>query len=111
MVCLLFFLTVEIQMYLERKLPPIPLSRHTLYMPSGKYICYLSRPYRNFLSDLIFIWSIQYYSDYNRRDRFRYLEQMYRIISFMVLGILMVGASYLYHLAEKRLQTPAGGKT
>jgi uncharacterized membrane protein len=38
------------------------------------------------------------------------VQQAYRIISFMVLGILMVGASYLYHLAEKRLQVSPGGK-
>jgi len=36
------------------------------------------------------------------------LAQIYRIISFFVLGLLMIGASYLYHHIEKRLVTPAG---
>jgi len=40
------------------------------------------------------------------------VEQVYRIISFFVMGLLMVAASYLYHKAEKRLkqsdQAPAG---
>ena len=31
------------------------------------------------------------------------VRQIYRIISFFVLGFLMIGASYLYHKAEKRL--------
>jgi len=31
------------------------------------------------------------------------VEQVYRIVSFMVLGALMIGASYLYHRVEKRL--------
>ena len=36
------------------------------------------------------------------------LSQIYRIISFFVLGLLMIGASYLYHHIEKRLVMPAG---
>lgn len=32
------------------------------------------------------------------------LRDGYRIISFVVLGVLMIGASYLYHRAEKRLK-------
>jgi uncharacterized membrane protein len=32
------------------------------------------------------------------------VEQIYRIISFFVMGLLMVAASYLYHKAEKRLK-------
>nr|MBC8217539.1 DUF2339 domain-containing protein [Planctomycetota bacterium] len=34
------------------------------------------------------------------------VEEVYRIISFFVLGILMIAASYLYHRVEKRLVTP-----
>jgi len=33
-----------------------------------------------------------------------HIEQIYRILSFLVLGVLMIGASYLYHRVEKRLQ-------
>ncbi len=32
------------------------------------------------------------------------LQQIYRIVSFIVLGLLMIGASYLYHRLEKRLE-------
>ncbi|HEY3379507.1 MAG TPA: DUF2339 domain-containing protein [Armatimonadota bacterium] len=36
------------------------------------------------------------------------LEQIYRILSFFVIGMLMIGASYLYHHIEKRLATSEG---
>jgi len=36
-----------------------------------------------------------------------YLEDIYRIVSFLVLGLLMVAASYLYHRLERRLSPPA----
>ncbi|MGB2822910.1 MAG: DUF2339 domain-containing protein, partial [Phycisphaerae bacterium] len=49
-----------------------------------------------------------------------HVRDVYRIISFFVLGVLMVGASYLYHRLEKRLGSqgdsapldgrPAGGE-
>jgi len=33
------------------------------------------------------------------------VQEIYRIVSFFVLGILMIAASYLYHRVEKRLGT------
>jgi uncharacterized membrane protein len=33
-----------------------------------------------------------------------HIDKIFRIISFFVMGILMIGASYLYHKAEKRLK-------
>jgi uncharacterized membrane protein len=35
------------------------------------------------------------------------IQEVYRIISFLVLGVLMIGASYLYHRVEKRLSISA----
>jgi uncharacterized membrane protein len=35
------------------------------------------------------------------------VEEVYRIVSFFVLGILMIAASYLYHRVEKKLVTSA----
>jgi len=32
------------------------------------------------------------------------VEEVYRIVSFIGLGLLMIGASYLYHRVEKKLQ-------
>jgi uncharacterized membrane protein len=31
------------------------------------------------------------------------VEELYRIVSFLAIGVLMVGASYLYHRVEKRM--------
>ena len=31
------------------------------------------------------------------------IEGLYRVFAFMVLGSLMIGASYIYHRVEKRL--------
>jgi uncharacterized membrane protein len=38
------------------------------------------------------------------------VQEVYRIVSFFVLGFLMIGASYLYHRVEKRLAMSSGGK-
>jgi uncharacterized membrane protein len=35
-----------------------------------------------------------------------WLEQIYRIVSFVALGVLMIAASYAYHRLEKRLTMP-----
>jgi uncharacterized membrane protein len=35
------------------------------------------------------------------------LGQLYRILSFLIVGLLMIGASYLYHRLERALQEPA----
>jgi len=39
------------------------------------------------------------------------VEQLYRILSFFILGLLMIGASFLYHAAEKRLEQSAEEST
>ena len=33
-----------------------------------------------------------------------FLKGIYRILSFLVIGLLMIGASYLYHRIEKQLK-------
>ncbi|MFH1115786.1 MAG: DUF2339 domain-containing protein [Pseudomonadota bacterium] len=38
------------------------------------------------------------------------VQQIYRIISFVVLGVIMISASYLYHRLEKRLAQPTGDR-
>jgi uncharacterized membrane protein len=37
------------------------------------------------------------------------VEQVFRIVSFLVLGLLMIGTSYLYHRVEKWLEASTGG--
>ncbi len=49
-----------------------------LYLPNGTYLELLSVGQAPLLADLIYIWAIQYYSDYGREDRFRYVKHVFR---------------------------------
>ena len=48
-----------------------------LYLPSGKYLRVVSLGFPQVLADMIYIWSIQYYGNYEAEDRFKYLEHIY----------------------------------
>jgi tetratricopeptide (TPR) repeat protein len=52
--------------------------QHLLYLPSGKYLRVATLGYSALAADLIYIWSIQYYSSYQASDRYSYLDQIYR---------------------------------
>ena len=51
---------------------------HLLYLPTGRYLKALTLGYESLAADLIYIWSIQYYSNYQIRDRYDYLDRIYR---------------------------------
>jgi len=51
---------------------------HLLYLPSGKYLRAVTFGYGNLAADLIYLWSIQYYSNYQIADRYDYLDRIYR---------------------------------
>jgi len=48
-----------------------------LYLPSGKYLKVASLGFDEILADLIYLWSIQYYGNYNIEERYLYLEHIY----------------------------------
>lgn len=50
-------------------------------LPSGKTLKILSFGYQNLAADLLFIWSIQFYSTYHITNRFDFLERVYDAIS------------------------------
>ncbi len=52
-----------------------------IYIPSGKYLKYVTFGYPSLVADLVFIWAIQYYSTYTIVDRFAYLEHIFSIIA------------------------------
>ncbi len=52
-----------------------------IYIPSGKYLKYVTLGHASVLADLIYLWAIQYYSDYSIPDRFNYLEHIFSIIA------------------------------
>jgi hypothetical protein len=48
-----------------------------LYLPNGKFLRVASLGQAPVLADLIYIWAIQFYSDYEREDRFRYVHHVF----------------------------------
>lgn len=50
-------------------------------LPAGKTLKVLSFGYRNLAADLLFIWSIQFYSTSFIRNRFDFLERVYEAIT------------------------------
>jgi tetratricopeptide (TPR) repeat protein len=50
-------------------------------LPTGKSLRILSFGYQNLTADLLFIWSIQFYSSYNLTNRFDYLERVFDTIT------------------------------
>lgn len=62
---------------MERMLEKRPFSYHLLYLPSGKYLKVSSLGFSNILADIIYLWSIQFYSNYQIAYRYDYLEHIY----------------------------------
>ena len=50
-------------------------------MPTGNALRILSFGYQNLSADLLFIWSIQFYSTYNLINRFDFLERVFNTIT------------------------------
>lgn len=48
-----------------------------LYLPNGKYLKVASLGHSGLAADLVYLWAIQYYSDYERQDRFTYVEHVF----------------------------------
>ena len=49
-----------------------------LYLPSGRYLKAAALGFDPILADVLYLWSIQYYSNYRIEDRYLYLEHIYR---------------------------------
>jgi tetratricopeptide (TPR) repeat protein len=48
-----------------------------LYLPNGKYLELASLGHASVVADWIYIWAVQFYSDYERSDRYRYVEHVF----------------------------------
>lgn len=48
-----------------------------LYLPSGKYLKVATLGFDGLAADVLYLWSIQYYGNYQIADRYRYLEKIY----------------------------------
>lgn len=52
-------------------------TQELLYLPNGKYLKALSLGHAPLVADFVYLWAIQYYSDYDRKDRFRFVEHVF----------------------------------
>jgi tetratricopeptide (TPR) repeat protein len=49
-----------------------------LYLPNGKHLELASLGHQGVVADAIYLWAIQYYANYERGDRYRYVEHVFR---------------------------------
>jgi len=52
-----------------------------IYIPSGKFLKHATFGYSSLVADLIYIWAIQYYSDYTIAERYDNLDHIFSIIA------------------------------
>ena len=52
-------------------------AKELLYLPNGKYLKAMSLGHAPLVADVLYLWAIQYYSDYDREDRYRYVEHVF----------------------------------
>ena len=70
-------LAVTVQAGIEAREREDEAARPLLYLPSGKYLRFVALGFDELLSDLIYLWSIQFYSSYHIDNRYDYLERIY----------------------------------
>lgn len=58
-----------------------PLGRELLYLPSPEMLQVLSLGNPGLVADILYLWSIQYYSLFAPHERFLYLETVYDLIT------------------------------
>ena len=58
-----------------------PLGRKLLYLPSPEMLKIMSLGNPGLVADVLYLWSIQYYSFYRPHERFLYLETVYNLIT------------------------------
>ena len=58
-----------------------PLGRELLYLPSPEMLKIMSLGNSGLVADVLYLWSIQYYSGFKPNERFLYLETIYNLIT------------------------------
>ncbi|MBD3855666.1 MAG: hypothetical protein IFK92_03880, partial [Acidobacteria bacterium] len=81
-----------------------PLGRELLYLPSPEMLKIMSLGNPGLVADVLYLWSIQYYSFYRPHERFLYLETVYNLITD--LDPLYVDA---YRIGALIMQIQTGG--
>lgn len=62
---------------LERGLDAGPVEQELLYLPNGRYLKLASLGHGPLVADLVYLWAIQFYSNYERTGRHRYVEHIF----------------------------------
>lgn len=58
-----------------------PLGKRLLYLPTPEMLRMGSLGNEGLLADLLYVWSIQYYSHFDLREKFLYLETVFNLIT------------------------------
>ena len=53
-------------------------SASLLYLPNGTYLKALSLGHSSVLADWMYVWALQYYGNYDRADRYAYVDHVFR---------------------------------
>jgi len=70
-------LKVKTDQILREKMPGSSI----LYIPSGKSLKYATFGFSSLAADLIYLWAIQYYSDYTIPERYKHLDHVFSVIA------------------------------
>jgi len=60
-----------------RAAEPSPGSAELLYLPNGRHLRLASSGHASLAADAVYLWAIQYYSNYERSDRNQYVEHVF----------------------------------
>jgi tetratricopeptide (TPR) repeat protein len=74
----LFLGSMGAEAALERREATAPHTAPLLYLPSGRYLKTVALGFDGLFADVLYLWSIQYYSNYAIADRYVYLEHIYK---------------------------------
>ncbi len=80
-VALLLAVAVASEMRMRSLPQHDPLGRELLYIPSYEVLKVLSLGNPGLMADVVYLWSIQYYSFFKPNERFLYLEKVYDLIT------------------------------
>jgi hypothetical protein len=80
-VAVLLAVAIVAEVSLERVPRQDPLERDLLYLPSPEMLKIMSLGNPGLAADVLYLWSIQYYSLFQPDERFLYLETVYNLIT------------------------------
>ena len=58
-----------------------PLGKRVLYLPSAEMLKLISLGNEGLVADLLYLWAIQYYSQFDFREKFLYLDTVFNLIT------------------------------